>query len=122
MCTGTRVEKDVPWLDHAGEDIALYAMHQDQVVALPEDAIRLATSSFCENAIVAYGDAEKPYAVSVQAHPEFSRELAESLVHFRRSTHIPEAVADAALDTFESGVDNRRIALSTLNYANLGKK
>lgn len=112
-----RVERQVGWLANSGDEISMYAMHQDQVVALPDDAIRLATSSFCENAIVSYGELEKPYAVSVQAHPEFSRELAEALVRFRRSSHIPEPVADAALDTFESTVDNRMVAQSTLKYA-----
>ena len=112
-----RLEKQVPWLDHSRDELSMYAMHQDQVVALPDDATRLATSSFCENAIVSYGDPDRPYAVSVQAHPEFSRELAEALVQFRRSSHIPEPVADAALETFGTAVDNRMIAQSTLKYA-----
>ena len=112
-----RVERQVGWLANSGDEISMYAMHQDQVVALPDDATRLATSSFCVNAIVSYGDPDRPYAVSVQAHPEFSRELAEALVQFRRSSHIPEPVADAALETFGTAVDNRIIAQSTLKYA-----
>ena len=114
-----QVEKNTGWFDHSSDQLSMYAMHQDQVVALPADATRLATSSFCENAMVAYGDPEKPDAVSVQAHPEFNRELAETLVEFRRSSHIPEPVAVAAMNTFGMDVDNQSLALSTLNYANI---
>ncbi|PWJ18186.1 type 1 glutamine amidotransferase [Jannaschia seohaensis] len=65
-----------------GGEIALSAWHQDQVVALPEGATRLASNGFCENAILAYGDR----AFTVQAHPEFSGEIISAYVEARRGT------------------------------------
>jgi len=90
------------WMEDPGEAFSMYAMHQDQVTALPEDAVRLATSPFCENAMVAWGDPAIPDAISIQPHPEFTTALAKDLVEFRRETHIPVDVADTALATFES--------------------
>ncbi|MGD1926827.1 MAG: type 1 glutamine amidotransferase [Paracoccaceae bacterium] len=88
------------WITDQATSFSMHAMHQDQVTRLPEDAVTLASSAFCKHALVAYGELECPYAISVQAHPEFSASLGEVLVRFRRSSHIPEDVADHALQTF----------------------
>jgi GMP synthase-like glutamine amidotransferase len=76
----------------AGE-IALNAWHQDQVVELPEGAERVATSPFCENAALVYGDR----AFTVQAHPEFSNAVIADLVRLRRGTaSYPDDLMEAA--------------------------
>lgn len=104
------------WLKLKEPSFAMHAMHQDQITAMPEDAICVARSSFCENAIIAYGDLEQPYAISIQPHPEFSTDLGKALVWYRRGTHIPEPVADTALDTFGKRVDGRAFAKSCLSF------
>ena len=105
------------WLKMDQDSFAMHAMHQDQVLSLPEDASVLASSSFCENAMVAYGDPEQPYAISIQPHPEFTRGFAEALVVFRKSTHIPDPVADVALESFGNPVNNTDFMESALAYA-----
>ena len=71
---------------------SLIAWHQDQVVECPEMAKKIASSSFCENAILAYGDK----ALTVQAHPEFSPEFLKDLLESRGEI-LPKDVYDGAL-------------------------
>lgn len=92
-----------------GEKLALNAWHQDQVAGLPESADVLASSAFCQNAILAYGKK----AFSVQAHPEFDRALLRDYVTARRGTGTyPNDRMDAALAATDKPIDNDRIATS----------
>ncbi|MEM9766036.1 MAG: type 1 glutamine amidotransferase [Pseudomonadota bacterium] len=85
------------WMADAAEVIALNAIHQDQVVGVPDDATVLAESTHCPFAMLAYGDAEAPDAVTIQPHPEcapnYTTDLAEILGADGRA---PAAVAEAA--------------------------
>ncbi|MCF4097513.1 type 1 glutamine amidotransferase [Maritalea mediterranea] len=71
---------------------SLIAWHQDQVVERPEMAKRIASSSCCENALLAYGDK----ALTVQAHPEFSPEFFKDLLEARGDI-LPRDVYNQAL-------------------------
>lgn len=84
------------WMNDAPAEIAVHAVHQDQVVDLPPDATVVARSPFCENAALVYGDAERPYAITIQPHPEFSDKFLSDLVTVRRGTVFEETLADAA--------------------------
>ncbi len=64
-----------------GEDVALNAWHQDQVTALPKDALTVGRSDFCKHAALAY----KGRAFSVQGHPEFTDAEVELLLSVRRA-------------------------------------
>ena len=81
-----------PLLDGAPPALKLSAMHQDQVVELPPSATVVASSEFCPNAVLVYGDT----ALSFQGHPEFGIPFEADLVALRRGL-IPEPLADAAL-------------------------
>ncbi len=110
------------WLKIEADSFTMHAMHQDQVLSLPADATVLASSSFCENAMVAYGDPEQPYAISVQPHPEFTRGFGEALVNYRKTTLIPDPVADVALASFGTPVNNTDFMQSALAYARSHQK
>ncbi len=86
------------WMADTPERLSLPAVHQDQVVATPPEATRLAASPFCENAMLAYGDPERPWAISIQPHPEFTTAFARELIALRRGASFPPAVADRALE------------------------
>ncbi|WP_118137498.1 type 1 glutamine amidotransferase [Oceanicella sp. SM1341] len=90
------------WMAGSAAGYTGLAVHQDQVVALPDDATVLAASPFCEIAAVAYGDAERPAAISVQSHPEFSPPVVRAIVEDRRGLAVPEPVAEAALASLET--------------------
>ncbi|MBC7139922.1 MAG: type 1 glutamine amidotransferase [Defluviimonas sp.] len=78
--------------DFGGETLTLNAWHRDQVVERPAGAERAATSPFCENAALVYGDR----AFTVQAHPEFSPGFVRGLMRTRGKGVVPEPLLEAA--------------------------
>lgn len=110
-----RIDRTAPWMEAAGDGFRMHAMHQDQVVALPGDATVLASSPFCANAMVAYGDVDRPDAISVQPHPEFTDPYASSLLDLRGGIAIPEdteATARASLGRETDGLAFARWSLA----------
>lgn len=103
------------WLRSAGDEITMYAMHQDQVVALPEDATVLAGSDFCPMALVCYGDVEAPEAISIQPHPEFPDDYARALIDVRGEVMGAERAADARA-SFGPAVDRDAFARWVADY------
>ncbi|MFJ1293212.1 type 1 glutamine amidotransferase [Paracoccus yeei] len=77
--------------DFDGETVTLNAWHQDQVVERPQDARVVASSGFCTNAALVYGDR----AFTVQAHPEFDDAMIQGLIEHRSDTVPSELVAEA---------------------------
>lgn len=77
--------------------ITLNAVHQDQVIEKPSNATCVASSSFCENAILTYGDK----ILTVQAHPEFTSEYELALLNMHKGKEI-------ALDPSENALERMR--------------
>ena len=100
------VVRKTDWMGVGPDQFSSMAIHQDQVVTRPDGATVIARSEFCENAALAYGDPDKPFAISVQPHPEFSAEFVEGLVKARRGNAFPEDRSDAALASLDRQVDN----------------
>jgi len=78
--------------DFDGEEVALTAWHQDQVVELPEGAEVIGRSEHCENAAILYGRK----AFTIQAHPEYGRAELSGLIDIRGPYMPPAPVAHAA--------------------------
>ena len=85
------------WMAGAPQRVAVHALHQDQVTAIPGDATCLASSPFCEYAMLAYGDPESPEAISIQPHPEFDEHFMRELIDRIRGDRVPHDDADTAL-------------------------
>ncbi|WGH79745.1 type 1 glutamine amidotransferase [Jannaschia ovalis] len=99
-----------------GEEIALNAWHQDQVVALPPGARVLASNAFCPVAAMAVGD----HVLTVQAHPEFSNAVLDDYVRTRRGTgSYPEDRMDAAADTSRP-IDDARLGRAIADFFKTG--
>lgn len=94
------------WMAGAADRYTSHALHQDQVVALPDGASVIARSDFCEYAALAYGPLDRPRAITVQSHPEFSAEFLGDLIDVRRGTLFDDATAEAALATLGTAVNN----------------
>jgi len=80
-----------------GQTVAINAWHQDQVTKRPADAVLTASSSFCENAMLTYGNS----IWTVQAHPEMSNEFVDGLARTRGKGVVPDHIlqeAQAKLD------------------------
>ncbi|WP_417782319.1 type 1 glutamine amidotransferase [Terasakiella pusilla] len=75
----------------------LYAIHQDQVVTLPDEARVFAKTDHCPNAGLRY----KKRAVSFQPHPEFSSEMETDLIMRNKGGIISTVQADQALESLE---------------------
>ena len=103
-----------PWMTGAARDgIDVHAMHQDQVVEKPAEARVIASSKFCDYAGLAYGD----HAISIQPHPEFDAAYEGDLIALRRGDDgIPHDVADRAMRTLETGVDNDLVATWVVSF------
>ena len=85
--------------------IAVAASHQDQVVAAPEGATVLAASAFTPHAVLLYAGGG---ALSMQFHPEFTRDYAAALVDLRRD-RLPDGMADRALASLEDASDAAQV-------------
>jgi GMP synthase-like glutamine amidotransferase len=85
------------WARGAEGALRLNSVHQDQVVAIPEDATVWATSPGCAYAGLIYGDPERPDAISVQPHPEFEPDFAAALIDLLDADGVvtPEIAAGA---------------------------
>lgn len=105
------------WLADMPDGFTMHAMHQDQVVALPDDATRLATSSFCENAMLVYGDLDAPDAISIQPHPEFSDDFMSALLDMRSGDAVPTETADAARSRLGTRIDGNAFARWSVTIA-----
>jgi len=98
------------WMAGAPETIAIHAFHQDQVIAIPEDATVLAQSPFCDYAMLAYGDPEAPDAISIQPHPEFNADYTRDLLDLRAGVAIPVDLAAPARETLDRPVHQQDFA------------
>jgi GMP synthase-like glutamine amidotransferase len=94
-----------PWMEPPARSVALIASHEDQVLAVPDDATLLARTDGCPVAGLLVGDR----AWTVQPHPEFTPALAAHLLDRRVELIGAEKVA-AARRTLERPLDRRRVA------------
>ena len=94
-----------PWMQPAASAYALYAVHQDQVTALPPGARRLASTTHCENAMF---DLDGLF-LGVQAHPEFAHDYARAITANKRGL-VPDELLERALPSFAEPVDAALIA------------
>jgi GMP synthase-like glutamine amidotransferase len=88
-------------------DLALNAWHQDQVVERPEGARVVASSDFCENAALAYGDS----ILTVQPHPELDPFILGDFLRAKRDTvPVPADMMDAAEAALDQPTDEPVLA------------
>jgi len=81
--------------------ITLNAVHQDQVVKLPPDAVVLASTPFTANAMLAIGES----TLTIQPHPEFSCDYVADLIAAKPAMGS-YAVRATALSKLSEQVDN----------------
>lgn len=83
-----------PWMEPDAATVAIPVSHQDQVVAVPDEARITVRSEFTPYAGLAWGTD----AISFQGHPEFTPAYASALTAGRRG-RIDPALVDQALET-----------------------
>lgn len=106
-----------PWRPGGGATLRLHANHQDQVVAIPEDAAVWAGNAGCRFAALSYGDPAAPDAVSIQPHPEFEAPYARALVDLLTGEGVVARPAgEAAAATIGGPVDNAAVGRMLGDY------
>ncbi len=102
-----KVTNPASWMNGAlDQEVAVNAIHQDQVIEVPEGAEILASSDFCPNAMLAYGD----MIFTVQPHPEIEHDYQADLIEARRGQPFEDNLADTALASLAQPIDNHQVA------------
>ena len=99
------------WHDGQGPEFSILVSHQDQVVENAEGAQVLASSEFCENAVVQVGD----HILTFQGHPEFVGGYSREIMEFRREM-IGEQTYVHGVASLEGEYQGERVARWILNF------
>lgn len=83
--------------------ITVAALHQDQVVEVPESGRVIGSSDFCPNAVIAYGDT----ALTFQPHPEFDVAFLRGLSEHRLKGLAPATVLAEAETSFRTKTNDQ---------------
>ena len=85
--------------DETGQ-INLIVSHQDQVTEVPAELSCIGGSDFCPNYFFTLDN----HVLTIQGHPEFTREYSNALMEFRRDI-IPADVVSAGQESLQHRVD-----------------
>lgn len=100
-----------PWMQPPADKLAMMVSHQDQVVELPAEMQRLAGHAFCPNDMTQIGE----HILTIQGHPEISREYCAALIRRRRQLLGEQTYANA-LRSLSRPTDERTVARWILNF------
>ncbi len=108
---GGRVERAAGWgvgpkdYTAGAERLTILAMHQDQVVEAPSDAVVWSTADYCPISGMTIGERVWTH----QGHPEFTPELVRAIAT-RRRDQLGHDVVDAALDRLDEPLSTSVVA------------
>ncbi|MGC6485663.1 MAG: glutamine amidotransferase-related protein [Candidatus Puniceispirillales bacterium] len=103
---------DAPaWLDDMGSSFDLLYVHQDQVTAVPPDAVVIAGNTFCPIAAFTLGD----HIFCMQGHPEFTAEAVEAIIDFR-TDRIAADVGSEAKATLHLPHDSQKMGRAIVRF------
>ena len=106
-----RMVGEADWIPAGVDQLELIHVHQDQVITLPPEAVRLAQSDFCKNAAFAIGR----QVFAIQGHPEFTPAYTNALIDIREDKIGKDRVAEARL-SLEKPHDGRRVGGWILDF------
>jgi GMP synthase-like glutamine amidotransferase len=93
------------WHDGGESDFDILVSHQDQIVENANGATVLASSDFCENAVVQLGD----HILTFQGHPEFVSGYSREIMELRREA-IGESVYANGVASLSKEAEGDRVA------------
>ena len=101
----------VDWIPSDIDQLDLIHVHQDQVMTLPPDAVRLAQSDFCKNAAFAIGK----QVFAIQGHPEFTPAYTNALIDIREDKIGKDRTAKARI-SLQKSHDGQRVGSWILDF------
>jgi len=106
-----KVDVEMPWMDSPRETLNLIVSHRDQVTELPAGVDVLASSEFCPNYILQFGS----NMMTVQGHPEFSKNYSRALMEKRKNI-IPAPLIAAGQASLAADADDHLVARWIINF------
>ena len=115
-----KIVRQPSWLDHDGVDdgvedksagLSLLSSHKDQVLELPPDAEVYATNAFCPIA----GFTVDEHTLTIQGHPEFSKDYSRALMDFRREL-LGADVHQQGVASLEQEVEQDKMGRWLINF------
>lgn len=103
-----------PWMDHSIDQLNLYYCHQDQVEALPANAVHLGGNAFCPNAMFSIGT----QVLGIQGHPEFTRKTMDFAINYLNPV-LPSSVTESAKETIDGARDSQIVAQWIVDFVSL---
>lgn len=107
-------DRAAPWMRPSLPRFTVPVCHQDQVVALPGGAERLASSNHCENFLVQFNDT----TLGIQGHPEFTHAYIGVLID-SRGDRLGAETGAAARASLSRDADNTVIMTWIANFLGL---
>ena len=101
----------VEWIPSDIDQLDLIHVHQDQVMTLPPNAVRLAQSDFCKNAAFTIGK----QVFAIQGHPEFTPAYTNALIDIREEKIGKDRAAKARI-SLQKPHDGRRVGGWILDF------
>lgn len=108
-----RVLQQKPWMNPPRDQFNLLISHQDQVVELPEGTDVLASNEFCPYYMLQIGN-----NLTVQGHPEFTKEYAKALIESREDI-LDNTCYEKGLQSLALEKDEMIIAEWIIHFLNL---
>ena len=92
----TNIVHAAPFMTPAKKSVKLIVSHKDQVTALPQGSVVVASSEFCPVSMFMLGD----HILGMQGHPEFSKPYSFDMMTYRHGRNI------LSEQTYLQGVDS----------------
>lgn len=102
------------WHDHEAADFDILVSHQDQIMENAPGAKVLASSDFCESAVVQIGN----HILTFQGHPEFVSDYSREIMELRREM-IGEDVYQSGVASLAQEHEGQRVARWIVNFLKL---
>ncbi len=111
------VKSSNEWMgEKAPASFSLRASHQDQVVKMPVNSKLYASSDFCPIA----GFQINKHFLSMQGHPEFSRDYSNALIE-KRIDRIGKNTSTIAQKSLKNKVDNNKVGAWIIKFIKQAK-
>ena len=107
------VHRQPPWMIPALSSYNIVSSHQDQVTSLPPGATLIAGGEFCPHSLFQVGQ----HIIAIQGHPEFSKEYAKAMLHYRREK-IAAAQFEQAMQSWGITPDSQSVAKWFVQFLN----
>lgn len=107
----SEVVRTEPFMTPSLTEFSLLVSHKDQVTRLPKDALLLAGSDFCPNAMFRIDR----HILALQGHPEFCKDYSRGLMQVRKEL-LGAETHNRGIESLAGQTDEQQVARWILNF------